>query len=206
MNYTYNIDDWNHDVSGLDKYYGNLPEDTYTAGGFRFRRFSKFNYNPAGDCLTRCATETFTQGKNINNFLGDIVRTYDGIEDGMMLQPAFRKMFEVFYFQTRTSKNIGVHQMRYRSRNNVPAAPEGPHQDGFDWVGTWMARKENLSEGCGGINLFVRPIDSSFLYCDLNNKYAVINDRELYHDGTDLSPIDSNKEFIWDVMVLTSNK
>ena len=206
MNYSYNIDDWNHDVSGLDKYYGNLPEDTYTEGGFRFRRFSKFNYNPASGSLTRCAAETFTQGKDINNFLGDIVRTYEEVEEGMLTQPVFRKMFELFYYQTRTTKNIGVHQMRYRSYDTIPAAPEGPHQDGFDWVGMTMVKKENLSEECGGVHLFAHLGEPAFEYCDMTNKFVVVNDRELYHDGTNLSPIDSNKELIWDVMVLTSNK
>ena len=122
-----------HDA--VERFFDNLPEDKYADSGYRFRRFSKFLFNEYGD-LVMDQDETFTQSSDINKAFGDVERKFEPIERGLLKTAGFAQMFQHFYNKTGIHSGIGCHMVRIAvGPDGVPAAPEGPHHDGFDYIG-----------------------------------------------------------------------
>jgi len=200
MDYLFSSD---RTLVGLETSFESLPVDAYTNGGFRFRRYSAFQY--AHGTIDLLPPETFTQSSTINTFLGDVVRTYPPIKERTYRHPQFKKMFAHFDDHTMINigSHVGVHQIRVCKTGDAVMAPEGRHQDGFDRIAVFMIGVVNLAGG--HLRLSQNQIDDAFLDVELKpGDYAVINDRALFHNASPIELINETQKGYVDFFVLTS--
>lgn len=191
-------------ISGLASAFEGLPVDPYTEGDFRFRRFSTFYYKD--DTVDLLPPETFTQGSDINSFLGDVERSYEPVTGETWNNPAFKRLFELFDEHTKIAigNHIGVHQIRIYKKDGAAMAPEGRHQDGFDRIAVFMIQNVNITGG--HIRLSKNSNDEAFFDRELSpGDYIVLNDRAVFHNASPIDKIDESKEGYVDLFVLTSS-
>ena len=202
----------------VETYFDNLSEDKYAEPGFRFRRFSEFYFDDRGYLRKHDDTEDFVQSSDINSAFGDVERKFEPVEDSIMQWAGFQMMFERFRVHTGVSSRIGCHQVRIIvGPDGVPAAPEGPHHDGFDYIGAFIVRRNNITGGefCvwdkpdtempTDVYKWPEPLFKEALWTNETRHYGILNDRDFVHTGYDLNRVDPNKDAHWDWFVLTGN-
>ena len=195
------------DLSGLEATFSNLPEDRYAQKGLRSRRYSRYRLGADGK-LTHLDHRDFMQSSEINKAVGDVERRFEEIEDALEGDPGFTSMFQAFRDHTGLSPEsvIEAHQIRWNCRNKVMIpAPEGTHQDGFDYIGMFMVDTANLTGG--EVLLYRSPDDSPILKATLaTGEYVLVNDKRLFHDAAPLVPEANEEDGHWDLVVLTANR
>lgn len=161
-----------------------LREDEYIRDSFKFRQraFSRgILSNSSIDWLPHVA---FFQSSTINKYAGDIVRNF------MPVSSAMRSHIEDI-FRSRTHKRlvgsdryeVGIHQIRIIAEggNIGSPTPEGPHQDGFDYIGIYCFQMKRV-DGANTYLYLNRPYQNTVYSNKLNPGDAVIfDDRELFH-------------------------
>lgn len=193
------------DLSALQDSFDHLPPDPYAESRLRSRRYSRFLYQDG--TITRQSHKEFMQSSEINDAVGDVEREYEEVEDTLLTNPALLEIFEEF--KTRTGINdqavIEMHQIRWHCRGRVKrAAPEGRHQDGFDYIGMFMVDTDNVDGGEIMVynNKDTPPIFKKAL---ANGEFCVMNDRALFHNAAPLVPTANDDDGHWDLIVLTAN-
>jgi len=127
-----------------------LENDPYLKSDFPFRkrRFSKGTFSKNG--IEWLPHEKFFQSSQINEYAGDIDREFPPLCD------VFRTFVTMFLMSAdhlemveNNVYQIGVHQIRIVCDDGKPGhpTPEGPHQDGFDFVGLYCF---NIGNATGG--------------------------------------------------------
>ncbi len=195
------------DLNKLQATFSNLPEDPYAEKRLRSRRYSRYKLTKSGK-LTHLTHKEFMQSKNINKAVGDVERNFEEIESKLESNPAFVKMFEEFRSHTNLSEEsvIEAHQIRWHCKRFVKIpAPEGIHQDGFDFIAMYMVNAHNVD---GGDIMIYPSLDSppSFKKRLNPGDYVMLNDKQLYHYAAPLVPNANDEEGYWDLMVLTANE
>lgn len=194
-------------LSELQATFDNLPEDTYAEKRLRSRRYSCFRMDAQGN-ISRTTHKEFMQTSEINDYLGDVHRKYEEIEDHVIANPAFVNMFKEFRDRTGLSPDsmIEVHQLRWHCMNNVKMpAPEGNHQDGFDFIGMYAVNMYNVDGG--DIMIFKNKTGAPCFKKRLEpGEFVVLNDRDMFHNAAPLVPTPNDEDGYWDLMVLTANK
>jgi hypothetical protein len=195
----------NIDLKHLESTFENLPEDPYAPKGLRARRYSR--YRLCGDgSLTHLPQKDFMQPKDINQAVGDVERHFEEIEPSLEADPGFVRMFEAFRSHTGLQPGtvVEAHQVRWHCGDKVALpAPEGTHQDGFDYIAMFMVEVENLTGG----EVLVYPNLNSPPIAKRNLKtgeYVVLNDKKLFHDAAPLVPEPNDRVGHWDMIVLTA--
>lgn len=195
------------DIGVFENYFEELPYDPYVKGNFRKRRFSSIKKDHYGN-FEILPHKTFTQSADVNDLLGDVVREYEEIDENLILSDDFSKIVEGFAALAGVNpyiKEIGIHQMRILCSEYIKGepAPEGRHQDGFDFIGIFCARRIKVD---GGISeLFLGKDDQDAILEKMleENELLVVNDREVFHNATKLTPIDLELGYR-DVFVFTA--
>src|SRR5688572_22445553 len=82
-------------VEPFEAYFDNLPVDPYLEGNYRFRRLSHFKI--LGDRLIQLPHRQLFQSKAYNPILGDVIREYEELEDGLIQQADFQAIIWEFY-------------------------------------------------------------------------------------------------------------
>ena len=194
------------DLSSIQVTFDNLPADQYADDGLRSRRYSCYFYRDGK--LEQLSTKNFMQTYDVNKALGDVDREYAPIEPLLNMNLVFLKMFDIMLRRTQISEDsvMEVHQIRWHC-NDEPkdAAPEGNHQDGFDYLGMFMMNNHNVQGG--DILLFDSPDGEAFFQRRFENgEFILLNDKRLYHNASRLFPSDNDEEGYWDVFVLTAKR
>ncbi|MCC7304661.1 MAG: 2OG-Fe dioxygenase family protein [Alphaproteobacteria bacterium] len=194
-------------LSDLQATFANLPEDQYAEKRLRSRRYSRYKLSRDGK-LTHLTHKEFMQSKNINKAVGDVERNFEEIETQLETNPAFIKMFEEFRAHTALSDEsvIEAHQIRWHCKRFVKIpAPEGIHQDGFDFIAMYMVNSYNVE---GGDIMIYPKLDAppSFKKKLQPGDYVMLNDKLLYHYAAPLVPNANDDEGYWDLIVLTANE
>lgn len=190
-------------VADLAPSFDQLPPNPYIDGKFRLRRYSNFRFTDGK--LTRLPSKAFVQTGEINQFQGGVARSYPDLEDAMVASDGMKEMFQRFMDMTGMERDrvIEVHQMRIlANEDDTPPAPEGVHQDGFDYLGVYGIARRNIA----GADLLVyneRDEDPFFRLAMDQGRFAVINDRQFWHNA---SPMNRSGEDLayWDIFVLTA--
>jgi len=183
--------------------FDDLPTTEHKDGEFRLRRYSVFNCR--GEPLD--STE-FTQSLEYNKYQGDVTRTFQPIEEHICHHYSFVLLVERFRDITGVRhKNVEVHQMRIVTDGSEPVeiSPEGPHQDGYDAICLVGISRENITGG----NLLLSSEKSGetiLSYALKNGEAAIIDDRDLWHNGDPIQAINPDKLGFMDVFVLLTNK
>src|SRR5258705_2717893 len=126
----------NLDFAAFDRYFENLPLDPYIQGKFRLRRFSRFQGPP--EDLKRLEHKYFEQSAAVNKLAGGVKRDFAELEDQLTALPDFQMLVAQFVDFSKiepATSQIGVHQIRIVAGPGMMGepAPEGIHQDGFDF-------------------------------------------------------------------------
>ena len=180
------------DIGAFEEYFENMPFDPYVKGDFRKRRFSSIKKDHFGN-YEFLPHKTFTQSADVNDLLGDVVREYEELETSLINSDSFIEIVEGFVKLSGVNPyltEIGIHQMRVLSSLYIKGepAPEGRHQDGFDFIGIFCARRVGVSGGKS--ELFLNKEDQEPLLEKIldENELLVVNDREVFHNATKLNP------------------
>ncbi|MBA3684532.1 MAG: 2OG-Fe dioxygenase family protein [Planctomycetes bacterium] len=190
-------------VGALAPFFARLPLDRFIAGTFRRRRLSRFRGAGAFEHLPHAA---FMQSAYVNRLLGNIQREYEELEDDLIAHPAFRALLTIYaeFFATGPDTVLGVHQIRIvcaPGQSGEPA-PEGVHQDGFDWVGIFCIARAGVLGAQTQLfdDLRGEPIFSKAL---APGEAVFVNDRRIHHFTTPVTP-SADAEGHRDVFVITS--
>ena len=193
------------EVAALRPFYDRLPLDPYIQGVFRRRRFSRF-LGPASR-LRRLEHLYFLQSKNVNHLAGGIRRHFQELEDELLTQPAFQAMVTTFIEGMGIDPEVrefGVHQIRIACSPEFAGspAPEGIHQDGFDYIGMFCVERHQIT---GATTRIYPAKDQPPLFSrDLQAGEAVLaNDRKVFHFADQVRPSGDHPGH-WDLLVITS--
>ncbi len=192
-------------LAALRPFYDRLPLDPYIQGKFRTRRFSHF-LGPAHR-LRRLSHMQFLQSKAVNQLAGGIRREFQELEDGLLSEPAFQAMVTAFTDGMAIDpevREIGVHQIRiscWPDHAGSPA-PEGIHQDGFDYIGMFCVERHQMVGGTTRIYP-ARDLPPMFSRDMQPGEGVLANDRRVYHFGEQVRPSSAQPGY-WDLLVITS--
>ncbi|MBE0352307.1 2OG-Fe dioxygenase family protein [Pseudoalteromonas lipolytica] len=191
-------------IDAVKPSFANLPANPYADGAFRKRRYSVIKVVDGE--LKLQPTKAFVQDDSINTFQGNVERTYENLEDSLLASDGMKQIVHQFREMTGISadRDIEIHQFRMLAiDSDTPAAPEGVHQDGFDHVCVCGVSHENLEGG----ELLVyenQQADPCFKMEIKDGMFALINDREVWHNATPMNKLDASKEGYLDCFVLTA--
>ncbi len=192
-------------IGDLQPFYDRLPLDPYINGVFRRRRFSHF-LGPAQQ-LRRLGHIDFVQSKAVNQLVGGMKRRFEELEDGLIVMPAFQAMiarFIDFMGIDPEVREIGVHQIRILCSSAFAGspAPEGIHQDGFDYIGMYCVERLRIQ---GATTRIYPAKDQPPLFSrELQPGECVFaNDRRVFHFAEQVRP-STDQPGHWDLLVITS--
>ena len=194
-------------VKNIQPFFEDLPETDHKDGKYRLRKYSVVKPLITGHLLptefAKLDITTFTQSSDYNDFQGDIERTFEPLDDELVVNPAFVSICNLFYytFSLAPHQPIEVHQMRVLPKKGGKLSPEGVHQDGFDHIAMIGIRRENISGGDMHI-LREKEGDSIVNTPLLDGEIAFLNDRIVWHNGTPVKKIDKDRDGFMDFMVL----
>ena len=192
-------------LANLRPFYDRMPVDPYIKGQFRQRRFSHF-VGPSQQ-LRRLDHRHFEQSKKINQFAGGVKRDFQELEDDFVRQPALRAMVALFDSVVNCDpevREIGVHQIRIIGAPGDAGspAPEGIHQDGFDYIGIFCVERfqilgatTSIYPAKGQPPLFSRELQAGEAIC--------ANDRKVFHFAEQVWPSGEDPGH-WDLLVITA--
>jgi|TARA_B110000495_G_scaffold98047_1_gene84869 hypothetical protein len=195
------------DIGVFEDYFENMPYDPYVKGDFRKRRYSSIKKDHYGN-FEILPHKKFIQTAKINDLLGDVEREYEELDEELISSEAFNKIVDGFVNLSRINPyitEIGIHQMRILSSDYIKGepAPEGRHQDGFDYVGIFCARRVNVTGGESEVFLN-KDDETSILRKVLDeNELLIVSDRDVFHNATKLQPVDLELGYR-DVFVFTA--
>jgi hypothetical protein len=163
----------------------NLHLDLYLKSDSRKRRFSTFLWQPNAKLLTQLAHQVFSQSQEYNHLVGGKSRDFAELESTVAKSDGLQQLVSEFTRScglTREAVEVGVHQIRISCSPNAwgQPAPEGVHQDGFEFIGIYCVARENVK---GGVTMLYRSKGSKpFFQTTLNpGELLVFNDEQLFH-------------------------
>lgn len=191
----------------LGSFFDDLSADPYLKSNCRFRAFSQ--YQKINGQFEKLDTSTFIQSSEVNRLIGDVERQFEEIVPELDQHPDFQHLLDCFLEHTHvdTSKQpIGVHQIRVVCSHDHAGspAPEGIHQDGFDFVGIFCVKRDNVAGAF--TQIFSSPVaQHPHLSSTLEeNQFIIFNDRRYYHYVTETMPEKQDQPGLRDVFVFTA--
>ncbi len=184
--------------------FSQLKPNQYADGNTRYRHYSRFML--ADVFVERIDTEAFCQSKQWNQFQGDVSRVYDPIPSQVSHSKAFYELLSKFVHAGGIAETqpIDVHQFRIQVPDEgcLPA-PEGIHQDGYDWIAMACIARHNIQGGALEISL--NRTSDPFLQLDLEpGQILMLDDATFWHNAQPILPIVKHSDAHWDLFVCTS--
>ncbi len=191
-------------IDAVKPSFNNLPDNPYADGAFRKRRYSVIRVLDGE--LKLQPTKAFVQDDSINAFQGNVERVYENLEESLLATDGMKAIVNEFRAMTGIGddRDIEIHQFRMLAiESDTPPAPEGVHQDGFDHVCVCGVSHENLA---GGELLVYENKDAEpcFKMEIKDGMFALINDRQVWHNATPMNKLDADKTGYLDCFVLTA--
>ncbi|WP_108651800.1 2OG-Fe dioxygenase family protein [Dongshaea marina] len=191
----------------LGQFFETLEPDPYLESNCRFRAFSRYRKSEQG--IERLDGNNFMQSSDVNRLIGDVERSFEHISPELEQQAEFQYLLNAFIERTGIDSEktpIGVHQIRVTCSCDLSGspAPEGIHQDGFNFVGIFCVRRENVRGGY--TQIFSAPVDQHpHLSSTLEeNQFIILNDKRYFHYVSEIQPADKQQPGVRDVFVLTA--
>ncbi|WP_313058677.1 2OG-Fe dioxygenase family protein, partial [Agrobacterium cavarae] len=141
--------EWNDFADHWD----HLLRDEYMRDGgtYRYRRYSAFELDAKEGRATLLPHAPYEQSASINTLNGGFKRHFEPLEDSFIEHPVFKKIITNFgrIFSETTGHyrwNVKLHPYRIVALDGASGepAPEGLHQDGVDFIVSYMIRRVNV--------------------------------------------------------------
>ncbi len=194
------LDSWNH-----------LEQDQYMADGgkYRKRRHATYAIRNPGEPARLMPYQPHYQTVDYNPLNGGVARYFAPILDDLHQSPTLAALLrlgdQVFsQISGNPSWHIELHQFRIEARDGKlgKPTPEGVHRDGVDFVVVVMIKRVNIDSGATTIFDLDNRLVGEFMLRQTFDM-VLVNDRQLYHGVTPISPIDPAAEAYRDVLVIT---
>ena len=181
-------------TAAFEPFFSDLPVDPYIQGKFRRRRFSRFNGMPGS--LQRLEHKYFEQSTKVNQLAGGIKRDFPELDERLPDLEEFQRLVAAFVDFSKIDPMVtemGVHQIRIVASKDEQGepAPEGIHQDGFDFVGIFCIKRDGIS---GGETHLYRAKDQPPIFDKIlqPGEFVMVNDRTHYHFTSAVAPVGDN--------------
>jgi hypothetical protein len=170
-----------------------LPQDEFTGGRQRFRRFSQyrltFDEAIGARVLELLPYRAFLQPKMVNGFVGGVQRPFEPLR--IDPEPQIRAGAEALNLDRTQAWQVNVHQCRVIVTGDIAgvSVPEGPHRDGHQYGMLAVFARHNIT---GGVNqLFPTGGGDPFFEVTLQpNQALVYDDHAMWHTATDIVALD----------------
>lgn len=188
-----------------------LSTDRYLRGGetYRLRRYGRYLYASAADCLVDLEHAPFYQSRDYNPLHGGVHRLFEPLTPETRSNPLLRRLIRfhvgqcgVLYPQIRDWL-VYVHQIRILGNGGEPT-PEGIHQDGHHVVAQILVARENVRGAQSTVCDASRtPVYEAVLSDDFDT--IVVDDRAVWHGVTPLQCIDPLRPAYRDMLLIDFN-
>lgn len=137
-------------------------------------------------------SEVFHQSKKLNKYQGGIDRNFPLIETGIAEKVAREVIMPYIYPKLPMHDyHFGIHQIRIYTNDEVTGkpAPEGVHQDGFDYVTVVCVDMQNVT---GGNSLLVDINNHQHIHVNQalrEGEMFLFNDRKYAHYASPIVPL-----------------
>jgi hypothetical protein len=194
------LDSWNH-----------LEQDQYMADGgkYRKRRHATYAIQYAGEKARLMPYQPHYQTVDYNPLNGGVARYFAPILDDLHHSLTLTALLEFgnSVFSQITGNHhwhIELHQFRIEARDGKlgKPTPEGVHRDGVDFVIVVMIKRVNIDSGATTIFDLDNQLLGEFTLRQAFDM-VLVNDRQVYHGVTPITPLDPDQEAFRDVLVIT---
>ena len=167
-----------------------LPQDPYTPGGHRSRRFSQFKmtYAHGSWSLEKLPHRPFIQSREYNPLVGGVPRHLEPLT--IDPTPQIDVGAKSIPLDTHHAWQINVHQCRVVTSPDMPgvSVPEGPHHDGHAFGMLAVFRRHNIAGG--ETQLIPNEGGEPFFRTRLEaNQAFVYEDAVMLHYATDIEAL-----------------
>lgn len=189
--------------------FGELGLDNYVPVKNRYRRFAQYRMDFSdGDWrFERLPHRAYITYPKFNPVAGGIRREYMPIENDF--EDVIRLATNAIPLGSSTAWQINVHQIRIvvkRGEVEGVVVPEGAHKDGHDYVFIGVYNRRNVT----GAEMTLRPDhdkNTPFLTTTLPaGKGVVIDDKNLWHDVSDIAPINDAQPAYRDTLIVSYSR
>lgn len=168
-----------------------IPADGYLKETFCYRkRCYSTGYLKNGIFKWDEKSPSFIQSEKLNTYLGGITRQFHPISQAIRNDIEKNIISTAYKFLPPFDYSIGIHQIRIIANklNQGMPAPEGIHQDGFDFVTIACINTVNVS---GGVSLILDAHDYAKIFFEgilLPGMLLVFSDKTFAHYTSNISP------------------
>lgn len=199
-----------NDEAFLDSW-NRLQEDQYMADGgkYRKRRHATYAIQNPGEPAHLMPYQPHYQTADYNPLNGGVARYFAPILDDLHHSLTLAALLEFgnsIFSQISGNHHwhIELHQFRIEARDGKlgKPTPEGVHRDGVDFVIVVMIKRVNIDSGATTIFDLDNRLLGEFTLREPFDM-VLVNDRQVYHGVTPISPLDTSAEAFRDVLVIT---
>jgi hypothetical protein len=183
--------------------YDNLPLDVYMGNQTRYKRFSQYKLDHTSDAWTfeLLSHRSYSQSRQYNTVAGGIMREYEPLQADFV--PYVHAAAANLPLDRSESWQVNVHQNRSRATEAKAGliTPEGVHKDGHEYVAILVFSRHNVT---GGEMRLWKALDSSEPFWRGTvqpGQAALLDDRAVAHDVTDLHPATPGQEGHRDIII-----
>jgi len=201
------LPDWKAFAASWD----GMPLDTQLPEGHRYRRRRHATLSvPRGERAFRVeAHQPHYQAVEYNRLVGGIERWFEPIAPATLASASFRAILDFCaglfgVLEPAADWHVECHQFRIEARPDAAGlpTPEGVHRDGVDYVLVLLVNRVNIASGTTTIHAGDGTLLGSFtLAAPLDS--ALVDDAQVKHGVTPVTPIDRARPAYRDVLVVT---
>ncbi|MBD1557131.1 2OG-Fe dioxygenase family protein [Vibrio sp. S9_S30] len=173
---------------------------------YRYRAYSVGDYNNRQ--LTWRESGAFFQTKDLNSYAGGLKRNFTplSIESRHHIEEIVQTVVDSQHIP-QGNYSIGCHQIRIVAEEGAVGypAPEGFHQDGFDYLAIYCVSLNNVN----GATSLISPLEdenSIYEHTLLPGEIMIVDDRQVKHFVTPITTKIPGREAKRDVFVITFSK
>lgn len=193
--------------------WNDLPEDTHMADGGRYRRRRFAVFSLIGDKISRAPHQPHFQSRVYNRLNGGFGRWFEPVTDAVADAPltlaligGAAALFETVFpcSPAHATWHVEMRQFRIEAHAGQTAhpTPEGIHRDGVDGAFVMLVNRRNVSSGL--TQIFAPDGHTLGAFTLIGKGDAVfLDDSRVFHGVTPITPLDSKRPAIRDVLVIT---